>query len=65
MTGEIVSLSELHFYVPLRRESEYRFQPAEYDYLVVADGTLGELDKCLNRRNNGSRFYNLFIYNRA
>ncbi|MFC6769893.1 hypothetical protein [Natrinema soli] len=47
VTGETVSLSEPHFYVTLRRESEYRFDPAEYDHLVVADGALGELDEWL------------------
>ncbi|WP_049890645.1 hypothetical protein [Natrinema versiforme] len=46
-TGETVSLSEPHFYVTLVCESEYRFDPAEYDHLVVAKGALGELDDWL------------------
>jgi hypothetical protein len=40
-----VPLFEPHFHVTLRRESEYRFDLAEYDHLVVADGALGELDE--------------------
>ncbi|ELY66303.1 hypothetical protein [Natrinema versiforme] len=46
-TGETVSLSETHFYVTLRRESEHRFEPAEYDELSVREGALDELDDWL------------------
>ncbi|PGF14230.1 hypothetical protein CP556_24805 [Natrinema sp. CBA1119] len=47
VTETDVSIDESHFYVTLRRESEYRFNPAEYEYLVVADGALGELEEWL------------------
>ncbi|WP_226043055.1 hypothetical protein [Natrinema sp. DC36] len=47
VTETDVPIDESHFYVTLRRESEYRFDPAEYDELIVPDGALGELDEWL------------------
>ncbi|MFC6764566.1 hypothetical protein [Natrinema soli] len=47
VTETDVAIDKSHFYVTLRRESEYRFHSAEYEYLVVADGALGELDEWL------------------
>lgn len=47
VTGTTVALVDDHFYVTLRKPTDSPVRPPEFDHLVVAEGTLDELDEWL------------------
>lgn len=48
VTGDDVPLDDPHYFVKLKRESKWRFQPPEYDDLVIVDDlALEELEEQL------------------
>ncbi|WP_121744876.1 hypothetical protein [Natronorubrum halophilum] len=47
VTEAPVELEDSHYFVTLTRETPGRFQPEDYEHLVVADGALDELDDWL------------------
>ncbi|WP_239642084.1 hypothetical protein [Natrinema versiforme] len=51
MTDETISLSQPHFHVTLRRESEHRFRSDEHDQLVISEAALDELDEWLESKD--------------
>ncbi|AEH39501.1 hypothetical protein [Halopiger xanaduensis] len=44
VTGSSVALDEPHYYVTVKRETVGRFQPPDYDHLIVAKDALDVLD---------------------
>lgn len=51
VTDETISLSQPHFHVTLRRESEHRFRSDEHDQLVISEAALDELDEWLESKD--------------